>query len=781
MMCATILIGQKVVDDVFKIADPNVASFNKFIEHPVNTYNGSVSIDIPVYTIKDGIIDYPIVLRYNSSGITVAEEASWVGLGWNLDVGGYVQQNIIGTQDISTEFKNADNDLKPNEVDFCSSYSVTLNDLNNKGQTLLNAANNKLKPDIFTYSFLGHSGKFYIDYRDNSVHQFKEDESLQIESYQNGSVNGWKIIDEDGTQYFFDFVGSTMDNSGVTTSVTNYLTDIIFTNGQKMHFQYKNTDIFAKNLPTYNITYFGKFNEDYFPDNNHQQYNYGGAFLQYTDVTLDKIVTDNLEIDFETSPRIDIDKGYQLDYISVKQLNTSSSIQRKFKFDYDYFVSPIEGNYWQGTSFDLEKATHRLKLNAFYEEGLSDKYEFTYNPVMLPIKTSFAVDYWGYYNGQITNTTLLPRLSYMNNVDKSVLSDNVLNAGANRAFNPETAGACMLYSIKYPTGGLTKFNYEPHTFSPNILPTVQEISDQDTFSKITPVQISDHNYESATSYCFDILYEMNVKIDRNISKGQNTWQDMLGSTVSIVKIGDSPTLIDSWNLQSVPADDPDNITSTFLQKLAPGHYCVSVNLPDVLGNNYDSGTKHGCVSASIYIPPQVPPVDPPKYSKGGGMRKSIVHDESLNNGNKTVTYYDYEDNTAGTSYGVLLAAPYPCQKIYNVHYWYDDDQYDKCAIQDLQENEFEIRGNVIQPLSFSSVGGNIGYSEVIEHIEDQTTINAGGSSYPLGHTVYKYNNSSSTSCSNAPVIPSPLNGTLWETCFYDKNNNLVSQQFIYET
>ena len=46
--------GQKVVKDIIKAVDPNVTSFNKYLEHPVNLYSGSVDISIPVYTIKDG-------------------------------------------------------------------------------------------------------------------------------------------------------------------------------------------------------------------------------------------------------------------------------------------------------------------------------------------------------------------------------------------------------------------------------------------------------------------------------------------------------------------------------------------------------------------------------------------------------------------------------------------------------------------------------------------------------------------------------------------------------
>jgi hypothetical protein len=81
------------------IPTPNVASFTKYGEIPVSEYTGVPDITIPVYTLKDGPVNMPITLRYNASGIKVEEQSDWIGLGWNLNVGGQITHIIIGQDD----------------------------------------------------------------------------------------------------------------------------------------------------------------------------------------------------------------------------------------------------------------------------------------------------------------------------------------------------------------------------------------------------------------------------------------------------------------------------------------------------------------------------------------------------------------------------------------------------------------------------------------------------------------------------------------------------------
>lgn len=91
-------------DNLLNVSDytpptPEVAGMNLYGNIPVNEYTGTPDISIPLYTLKSGQIELPITLSYHASGIKVAQEATWVGLGWNLLAGGCVTLNAVGNVD----------------------------------------------------------------------------------------------------------------------------------------------------------------------------------------------------------------------------------------------------------------------------------------------------------------------------------------------------------------------------------------------------------------------------------------------------------------------------------------------------------------------------------------------------------------------------------------------------------------------------------------------------------------------------------------------------------
>lgn len=65
-------------------SNPSVYEFSKYGNVPVNEYRGLAQVSIPLYNINVDGVEIPVGLSYFSGGIKVAEEASIVGLGWNM-------------------------------------------------------------------------------------------------------------------------------------------------------------------------------------------------------------------------------------------------------------------------------------------------------------------------------------------------------------------------------------------------------------------------------------------------------------------------------------------------------------------------------------------------------------------------------------------------------------------------------------------------------------------------------------------------------------------------
>src|ERR1035437_5376527 len=77
--------------------------YNEFgpkLNKEVNYHTGTVNIEIPLYEIKiKDIVSIPIKLTYNTGGIKLTERPGPVGLGWNLQSGGYIQREMRGRSD----------------------------------------------------------------------------------------------------------------------------------------------------------------------------------------------------------------------------------------------------------------------------------------------------------------------------------------------------------------------------------------------------------------------------------------------------------------------------------------------------------------------------------------------------------------------------------------------------------------------------------------------------------------------------------------------------------
>ena len=172
-----------------------------------------------------------------------------------------------------------------------------------------------------------------------------------------------------------------------------------------------------------------------------------------------QFVSDNTRSDWPTS-RLEEIKIY------TKESNGTETLLKSYVFGEDYFISPGLAT----------KDHYRLKLSSLTAKDALAKtvssYGFSYNEtITMPHRTSLAQDWWGLYNGQLLNQSLVHGelvnfLGVNYNVGGYPTSSSVRNT------NPLTMQACMLNKIIYPTGGYTEFDFETHRYlAPTTTPT----------------------------------------------------------------------------------------------------------------------------------------------------------------------------------------------------------------------------------------------------------------------------------------------------------------------
>ncbi|CAA0226295.1 hypothetical protein [Tenacibaculum maritimum] len=113
-LALNIIFPQTIIYNSFALTGgPSQPEFNSFTpigtSDMVNLSSGDFNYNIPIMDVGG----YPLNLSYNS-GVTMDQEASWVGLGWNLNVG-QIKRNVRGLpDDFDGDQLIYENNFKPN-------------------------------------------------------------------------------------------------------------------------------------------------------------------------------------------------------------------------------------------------------------------------------------------------------------------------------------------------------------------------------------------------------------------------------------------------------------------------------------------------------------------------------------------------------------------------------------------------------------------------------------------------------------------------------------------
>lgn len=152
------------------IQSPNAASIGKYGDVPMDLYTGRANVNIPLYSINEGGIPLDISLSYDTGGVRVNDVPGWVGQNWTFNAGGVITRSQRGFQFDECKNKNQGLELPTGFMFYKSDLNTSDWNTPNKIKNLIEnylthplwSFKKDYEPDIFTFNFMGYSGKFFL-------------------------------------------------------------------------------------------------------------------------------------------------------------------------------------------------------------------------------------------------------------------------------------------------------------------------------------------------------------------------------------------------------------------------------------------------------------------------------------------------------------------------------------------------------------------------------------------------------------------------------------------
>lgn len=710
---------------------PTAIALQQYGNTNVSLYTGAVNVSIPIHTIKLKELELPITLNYKGSGgIQVQEIASWVGLGWTLNANGVISRTIIGLADDKCNNSKLGYIFCPEIPPYnAENYNAYVNYMD--GLT-------DAEPDKYFFSVNGISGTFYID-KTKTVIQVPQTNHKIIPEFENPTGNsriiGFKLINDQGITYKFnelEEVRSRQINGTITENAYDvsswYLTYIENSNKtERIQFHYVQNSYTQYSEAVMNNFFFetpqGDFKPSYFST---ETIGKRLSSITYQSDTIEFIAGNISRCDFlgETI----------LEKIIIKEGSTIRNVE----FHYSYLTgnevvslsTPCNTYNPKLAPLTDGDANKRLKLDSvhFYNASQSGylPYRFSYNTAQkLPSRFSYARDHWGFYNGQIGNPDLQPKMvadyrpTAFNAIDFKILGK------ANRNPSEEHTKSGVLEKIVYPTGGWTEFNYELHRSSYKWL-----------WNDKQPFKI-DLNDGLVTSDTLNIFAVVDPVVEVLISIVGTTLSDQCDIEI---------------NLRNIQNNEVKSISNFYQYEISTGKYEQSLLLES--GNYEVTYVEHDyqgtCMLESFNITVKWENELNNFNKRAGGLRIKQIIDRSNQYDSIVKNYFYRTQADSSVSSGALISLP-------RYGFYHQVDSYAYPVI-----DTYVPSYNSTLPLTMTQ-GSHVGYRRVEVHSQ---------SPQKSGKTVYYY--------SSPAEIPDFIGGWVWTK--YDKvvqlQNGKIEYQYI---
>lgn len=466
---------------------PTAASLGVYGAIPVGHYTGIPQIEIPLYEIKCGSLTIPISLSYHASGIKVAAEAGWAGMGWTLNAGGAITRSVAGVDDFNdVNYKSLAGFSTSYHIPYHGSNEIILteegdmiyNDIPCYGEFYNGFYDSK--PDVFNYNIGQYSGQMVFPKRayDAGTGNFASPmllnrDPLQVSYHRTGAYERdggeWTVITPDGARYYYKTAELTRDTSIILNPPPKFYENrqpqvytawypdkIAGAYNETVEFVYEKHAMIQSQKQGYYDE--GMNRNVFYPSMNKRFSSYSYSISTNDEILLKEIRFRGGKVLFKTQDRTDLlHRGSVIPQALSQMLviNEQGDTIKRVDFNMGYYSA-------QSTS-TLDR---RLRLDGITENG-EKVWNFTYKSDNLPAKNSIMVDYWGYSNAKPQNLMYCPLADIpFSMCIRPVFDKMELHRGADRdATNAALDG--ILTRIDYPTGGYTDFEYELHDFNDN--------------------------------------------------------------------------------------------------------------------------------------------------------------------------------------------------------------------------------------------------------------------------------------------------------------------------
>src|SRR5690242_3277678 len=369
---------------------PTSSKASKMEEEPVNLFSGVPQIGVPLYSYKSSAngLSLNISLNYFAGGIGITERPTTVGLGWYLNAGGVITRIIRGIAD-----------EKP--TGFMISDTIP-NDFRTKGDGYYKDSLDA-EQDMFQYNFDGRSGTFYIG-KNGQIAQMPLTKMKIVPNIYGNAIHSFTIKTEDGISYVFGAAESTNPSGYSSYTLDNY------------NSSWSLTKIISPfNTDTISLTYVQKTLSNYyfFPPLTYVRNSDGDHThkISLIDEGDSYSVTNKISsIAFPDKTTVSFVYGADTSSNGDNELFLVKISDTTFRYGYIL-------NY---QSTDSAGKASRLLLKSVTPYTPTQKgrpYSFAYYSPTLPLVGSATDsiqnrhDFWGFYNGVATNTTVVPNVN----------------------------------------------------------------------------------------------------------------------------------------------------------------------------------------------------------------------------------------------------------------------------------------------------------------------------------------------------------------------------------